>query len=559
MFWKKRDNCSTIEEVVARNLGINKIEDIQEWEKKYEDDAYYIRGIDEVCDIIREKSDTHIRICGDYDVDGRMASMILFLALRRIGCRDVMVRIPRRFSEGYGMSTKMIDEIKDDDSLVITVDNGITAFEAVAAAKQRGMTVIVTDHHLPKKDENDVDTLPDADIIIDPNAIKNSAMFNGYCGAGVAYKIAKRLLDGDSFIETLLPYAAIATVADVMELKEENYVLVKKGMEMISNREASPGLLALLNKLHVEVCTATTVGFKIAPTINAPGRMEDIDKVTLPLLACSKMDQAYDLADKMIAINQKRQEAVAYGEALAEKILKEEGYTKGIIIVNCKGCRSGILGIIAGRLSDKYCVPAIVLSGDEGSPVIHGSARSVEGFNIVQLFSEHSGEFESFGGHAQAAGLSVRTDKFRHMKETLEKAFEESGFVYTPPEDAFFDLEISEKEVAATATALEKFEPFGTGNSKPVFLVKGFRTIERPREIKGGGAKIRGVGIEAIGFGMFDKIASTGLDVGTYDIYGTIGWNVFNGRRTPQIEIIDIERVDKRVETDFAKTIRAIK
>lgn len=554
--WLKRDESKSIQEVVMRNLGIASIDEIREWAEKTKNASYYIYGLNEALTVIEKFKDKRIRICGDYDVDGRCAAIILFLALRRFGCKNVDVRIPRRFSEGYGMNAEMINEVKEDDALIITVDNGITAFEAVEVAKRRGMTVVVTDHHLPMEDTNGNPVLPDADIIIDPHAIPGSAAFDGYCGAGIAYRLAQHILKEDGFVHALLPFAAVATVADVMDLREENYILVKDGLEMITSGKAAPGLMALATEMDIRTCTSTDVGFKIAPALNAPGRMEDKDAYTLPLLACKDPAKAIEIADQIIAINEERKKAVSEGMEIAEDDLRDSGYKEGLIVARVKNAGAGIVGIIAGRLSDAYGVPAIVLNGPDERGLLHGSARSVGDYNISETLSALKDLLVSFGGHAQAAGLALKAECFDEFKEKAREIYSNSGFSLVVSDEAYYDLEINSSQVLTVLQELDRFEPYGHGNEKPVFKIKNFRLTDKPRKIAGDGVRMKSASLSAIGFGLWPRMEEFGDGLATYTLYGTLSWNEYKGFRRAQIEIADIEKESKMVTTPFAAALK---
>ena len=265
MWVQKNPEHKTIKDVVLANTGMT------EDELLIPKEHYHIDRLDEAAEIIKAtaKTDTPISVVADYDADGICAAAVMWMLLRELGVKP-KIRIPRRFSEGYGLSENIIDEL--EPGLLITVDNGIVAHAAIQKAKEKGFYVIVTDHHL-----SDGISLPNADVIIDPNAIPGSADFNGYCGAGIAYKLAVEILGKDHpLVPVLLSFAAIATVADVMPLIHENRFIVKDGLESMTGKGRTIGLLALLERCGFEsYITAKDIGFKIAPVLNAPGRLED--------------------------------------------------------------------------------------------------------------------------------------------------------------------------------------------------------------------------------------------------------------------------------------------
>ena len=552
MRWEKADDCRTIEDVIARNFQIENVDEIKEWERMSDAGEYKIDRLSEACKMIKENKDNKICICGDYDADGRTASIIMYKSLRKLGCRNVSVRIPRRFSEGYGMNPVMIDEVVEDNALIITVDNGIAAFEAIDLAKSRGMKVIVVDHHPAYKDNGAV-KYPNADIIIDPNAIPSSATFSGYCGAGLSYKVACELIHDKTFTDSLLPLVAIATIADIMELREENWVLTKRGLDKMSHRDAQQGILALMDGMDITTCTSTDIGFKIAPAINAPARMYDIDMTTLKLMAVSKMEEARKYASEVIQINELRKAHANRGVAIAEKELGDNIGNR-IIVVNIGEGYYGIVGIIAGKLTEKYGVPAIVFSTNEKGE-LGGSCRSIPDIDITALIRS-CGDIATCGGHAQAAGVHLVNGTFEEFKQKIEEAYDNLHYEYIEPECAYYDLEITEDMIEEELEHQSIYEPFGNGNTKPIYKISNFHLSNPPKEISGHGVRLRGTKTTAVGFGLWPLVED--LNTGTYDLYGTLSWNEYHGYRNPQIELIDFKKQDRRKTTSFASTLKSM-
>ena len=557
MLWKKRNDYSSISSVVASNLGVDSVDEIDVWKEKYDKNEYPIDGLDDAAETISRfcKAGKRIRICGDYDVDGRTASIILFMALKHIGCDNLDVRIPRRFSEGYGMKPVMIDEVKEDDALIITVDNGIAAFDAVNEAKRRGMTVVVTDHHMPSV-ENDEVVIPNADVVVDPHVYHSLGGYTEYCGAGIAYKLALKLVD-EEFGKSLLPYAALATVADVVELREENYIIVREGLAQITDRNAPYGILALMDAMDIETCFADSIGYKLAPAINAPGRMNDHDTVTLPLLASKTIDKARKYADTIVEVNELRKAAVSEAVDRAKESLIAEDYQPGdLIMVLLDGVKPGILGIIAGRLSEDYRVPALVFVKNEDD-ICAGSARSVDGFNVLRLLNGRRGEFRSMGGHEQAAGMSVDVSVFKTLKDHLTEDFRNSGFVFTPPDVAYYDLSIDASYAGRVLPVQDRYEPYGQGNEKIIYEFRNFHLVEKPKMVGGNGVKLRGDGVTAIGFGLWPLACELG-DFTVCTVYGTLSWNEFRGNKSVQIQVLDIKKPEPKKATGLAEKLRAM-
>ena len=550
MLWKKIDDSQSIEDVIARNFNIGSVDEIKNWEYMADNRMYKVARMEEAAKMIKDNMNKKILICGDYDADGRTASIITYKSLVKLGCKNVSVRIPRRFSEGYGMNPDMINEVAEDDALIITVDNGIAAFDAIDLAKSRGMKVIVLDHH-PAYKEDGVTKLPNADILIDPNAIPSSATFSGYCGAGLAYKLACVLIDDKTFTDSLLPLVAIATVADIMELREENWVMTKRGLEMMSERNAQQGILALMDGLDITHCTSTDIGFKIAPVINAPARVYDKDMDTLELMAVKKMERARELASKVIQINEERKRLANKGVAIAERILGNNIGNK-IIVVDIGDGFYGIVGIIAGKLVEKYHVPAIVFSTNDKKEV-GGSCRSIPDIDITALVRS-CGDIASCGGHAQAAGVHLVNGTFEEFKEKIEEAYDNLHYEYKEPEFGYYDLEITEDEIEEELNHQSMYEPFGNGNAKPIYKIRNFHLSNPPKEISGNGVRLRGTKTTAVGFGLWPLVED--LNTGTYDLYGRLSWNEYHGYRNPQIELIDFKKQDRRKTTSFASALK---
>ena len=284
MLFKQRVENEQIMEAHLRNLGVESTEDINDWFRKSYSDGYWLKPIDAIVETLHSFRDKTVYIVGDYDVDGICATAIMLRGLRWAGFTDVRFKIPKR-SEGFGISTAIIDaiflEIMNEnktatDVLLFTVDNGIAGIDAIAHAKTLGFSVIVTDHHEPTV-ENGKPVLPDADLILNANAIADSAAFEGYCGAANAYKIMKELLGEDTRKDLLVPLAMFATICDQMVLKEENYVIAYLGLKQINGniRGTLPGIQALAKVFDLVHWTSTTVGFTVGPSINALERMED--------------------------------------------------------------------------------------------------------------------------------------------------------------------------------------------------------------------------------------------------------------------------------------------
>ena len=550
MKWEKRSTFNTIEEVVLNNSGLTKEEFFVDENKKYR-----IDNLKEVAELITDcvNKKLKITIIGDYDADGINASAIMKMAIDSIG-GQVTVRLPKRFSEGFGLSEKIVDEI--DSGLLITVDNGIAAIDAVKKAKDKGLIVIVTDHHLPNEDENGNKMIPDADIVIDPNAIDNSADFNGYCGAGIAYKIAEELIpDNKVLLSKLICFAAIGTVADVMPLIHENRRIVEKGLKnMTYSKSRTKGLESILRVCELNKhITSTNIGFKIGPMINAPGRLYD-DGANISLNALIH-DSTYDekIGLKLNEINEKRKEIIEDAmNRIDINISTNCLYGDYPLVIYEPNLNEGIIGIIAGRLAEKFNSPTIVFTDSEEPNILKGSGRSACGVDLKALLDLNANLLYKYGGHESAAGVSIEKDNLYELSDMLKETIEE------PVEDNFndtiyYDLEIPADKISETFIELRKYEPFGEGNPRPVFKVNEYRLSPRYSSyFKTMGKdnsvlKVYGVKSSGIGFGMTEKYTEL-KEPKVLDLIGTISQNFFRDIPELQVEIVDMVSGEQKIK-----------
>ena len=549
---KKRDQKNTVEACHLRNMGLASTMDINRWFQDSYSGQYWLKGIEEAIRLMLAYISKTVYVFGDYDVDGIMATAIMVRALRWYGFKNVKYRIPHRFSEGYGLNKTMIDEIAEPagEVLIVTVDNGIAAHEAVSYAKNKGFTIIVTDHHLPVMENGEV-KLPDADIIIDPQAVPDTAKFKGYCGAGIAYAIAQKLFEqADATLQircmiglkALQVCVMLATFCDQMQLTEENYVFARNGLEKVRKGLCLPGITALTEVLGVQFWEADTALFHAGPSINALERMTDgAAQIGVELMLCDNIDDAREIAVKLKDANDQRKAAV---ESAKTKIfasidaMDDPGYP---LIVYEPGVSMGLIGIIAGQIADKYKIPTAVFS-DDSDDVLKGSFRAPEGYDVKAHLDMCADTLIQFGGHAQAAGASVKKDGF----EAFRKAMQDVSVAPSSATDAplFYDLEIEAKDIAKAIEENEKFAPFGNGNEDLVFKITNFEVIPQYNEyrslMKGNSVKIASQHCKAVGFGMWDKTEEVDGPC-TLTIYGYIGNNHYNGYVTPTIRMIDLE------------------
>lgn len=481
-----------------------------------------------------------ILVYGDYDVDGICAVTILLETLREAGAKADF-RIPGRHSEGYGLNEKAVREIAEAYQMLITVDCGIASVKEVRIAKELGMTVIVTDHHeIPAE-------LPQADAVLDP--LLGSYPFQRLCGAGVALKICQAMLGGAG-MESRLEIAALATVADVVPLVDENRVIVREGMRRMEHT-ARPGLRALMENARVAFpMHSDDIAFRLGPRLNAAGRLEDAAQ-GVHLLMTGDPAEGKRIADHLEENNRRRQdmEARILQEA-AELFPSQVNLRKErIIILEGEGWNTGLIGLAAGKICEKYHHPAIVLSRQGGQAV--GSCRSIPGVNIWEMLNRCGDLFLRFGGHEQAAGLTVSAEKIPEMRIRLNGIIRDScdDRCFLPEKE--YDAEMTlDRVTLETVDALEALEPTGCGNPAPVFLcrdasVQEARPVGRDRShlkmtLLAGG-ELRG----GIGFGLGDE---AGYGYERVDVLFRPTRNEFNGRVSPQMQIQAIRPAEENGE-----------
>lgn len=429
-------------------------------------DPFLLEGMQAACDSIRlsmEKKE-NIWIFGDYDVDGITSIAVMIRCFEQLNY-PVSYYIPHRQDEGYGLSLSGMDKLIDQKaSLMITVDCGITAVEEIAYAKKKGLRCIVTDHHECH------DELPDADAVINPK--RGDYPFKMLAGCGVALKLAQALL-GDEFLpffDKVVDIVALGTIADIVPLVDENRIFARKGLERMPNT-SNPGVQALLEEaqLRDKEVNSGHVGFVIAPRINASGRIGN-PSISVEMLVEKDYYKALEIAKKLTELNTERQsqERLIYEEAV-EYIEKNIDLTQEkLLIAVGEGWHSGIIGIVASKLVEKYSRPVIVMSKENG--FVKGSARSVDGVSIFQLLSSQKHLMEKFGGHDQAAGLTVALEHFNHFKTSLlayaKLHVEWAQLVPVQKVSGILHPKMINHQLIEK---IEQLKPFGMGNSKPQF------------------------------------------------------------------------------------------
>lgn len=434
-------------------------------------DPMLLTDMDKACARILEAIDKEqtIVVYGDYDVDGVTATALLYQHLKGMGA-SVKCMLPSREGDGYGLSKNAIQSIHDKGcQLIVTVDNGISALKEAEFAASLGVDLIVTDHHLPH------DALPKAVAVVDPRRADDHSPFKGLCGAGVAFKLCAAL-DGcppEEMLDYCGDLAAVGTVADVMPLTGENRTLVKAGLKLLQQTDR-PGISALLEEVGLggKPITAENVSYAIAPRINAAGRMDNA-VTALQLVLCEDEERAAELAHKLNEINVARQETeqeivkAAQEQLDAEPAILEDR----VILIWGRDWHPGVIGIVASRLVEKTGRPVIVVSVDEHGEG-KGSGRSVQGFNLHECIASCEDILLRFGGHAMAAGLSVREENLPELRRRLnEWAARECAVLFTPPLECDLSIHL-DRITVESVRRLEQLAPYGAENPTPVFVLE---------------------------------------------------------------------------------------
>ena len=447
-------------------------------------DGMLIKDMDKAVDILREKiaEQKRIRVIGDYDIDGVNATYILLEGLEKLGA-EVDSDIPSRMKDGYGLNVELIERAyRDGIDTIITCDNGIAAAGEIAYGKRLGMTIVVTDHHeVPFEEEEDGKNylLPLADAVIDPKQPGCEYPFKGLCGAAIAYKLVEALWEatgGDAEdLDYLIENVAIATVGDVMELENENRIFVKEGLQMLK-RTHSPGLRSLIACTGVDKdrIGAYHIGFVLGPCMNASGRL-DTAKRTLDLLRAKAGKEADILAGDLKALNDSRKEMTDIAVEQARQIVDttKAGQDR-VLVLYLPGCHESLAGIVAGRIRERYYRPAIILTDAEEG--IKGSGRSIEAYNMYEELSRCKDLLTKFGGHKLAAGMSLAKENIEELRRTLNDncRLEPKDMAEKVVIDMELPFSCVTEELVEELTLLE---PFGKGNTKPVFAARNVELI----------------------------------------------------------------------------------
>lgn len=517
-------------------------------------DGFLMKDMQKAVDIISKKINdgAKIRIIGDYDVDGVSSIYILIRGLREVNA-NVDYVIPHRILDGYGINENLIKEAFDDGvDTIITCDNGIAAIEQIDYAKTLGLTVVVTDHHDVKYEENEngekIYIIPQADAVVNPKQADCRYPFKGLCGGVVAYKFIECLLKsrGNSLeiMDELLEVAAIATVGDVMDLQGENRIIVKEGLKLLNDTK-NPGLKSLMELSGITRGSLSCyhIGFVIGPCLNASGRLDTANH-SLELLLAEDKGNADRLAGDLKAFNDERKNLTLKQTEVAVEMVESTKIGKdNVLVVFLEECHESIAGIIAGRLREIYYKPVLVITkGEEG---LKGSGRSIPGYNMFEKLLEVEHLLTKFGGHPMAAGVSLKEENLDELRCALNAKSGLSEVDLTPVEwiDVPMPIGYISEELIEQ---LDILEPFGKGNEKPVFADKNL--IISRIEIIGKSKNVLkmqltsedGYSIEALKFNESEKTMQEIKRGDKISVLYYPGINDFMGRRTLQIVVKEI-------------------
>ncbi len=484
-------NTSPIIARIMRNRGMENISEMKAYLHPELSDCHSyseLKGMNILVNLMSEKicEKQRIRIIGDYDVDGISATVILYKGLRFLGA-DCDYTIPHRVEDGYGINIKLIDEAKAAGvDTIITCDNGISAREQTEHASELGMTMVITDHHevpFEMVDGVKMFLLPNADAIVDPKMPGDTYPYTGICGAVVALKVVEAL--GDAFGKTndaefaelmkeLLEPAALATVCDVMDIRDENRAIVKFGLEYMAHSR-NIGLRALIKAVGIEdkKISPYHCGFILGPTLNATGRL-DTSLRAVELLLCENKERAMEIALELKEINESRKQLTLEQSEIAINMVLENEVPDKVIVLLLPECHESLAGIIAGRVKERFMHPCFVLTPTENG--LKGSGRSIEAYDMYDNLTKAADWLSKFGGHKMAAGISLPAENFNDFKKCLNDncTLEEKDFVSTVRIDMEMPFSYANLDLCRE---LESLEPCGNGNERPLFAKLGVTFI----------------------------------------------------------------------------------
>lgn len=502
------------------------------------------RASSRLADAIR--SQQTVVVYGDYDVDGTTATAITYTFMKEFGV-DVYFYIPHRFKEGYGISSDGIDFAAGKKAdLIVSVDCGITAVEEAQNAREKGIDLVICDHH------NCDSNLPDACAVLDPKRPDCEYPFDGLSGAGVAYKLIEATLMNlglpSSYAYRFLDLVAISIASDIVPIIDENRILMREGLNKL-NDEPNLGIKALIDLIQLKTAEINTthIVFSIGPRINAAGRMGDAAKA-VELLITDSPDEAEAHAHELEAINIRRRATDSHTMQQAIRSLEQDFNEEEMasVVLHDPEWHLGVIGIVASRIVDLYCRPTVMLSTVDGQ--IKGSARSIKGFNVYNALSECGDLLEQFGGHEYAAGVTLNKENLEafitRFNEIANRYLSEKDFKQELIIDAELDLRQIDQKFW---NVLRQFEPFGPANMKPVFFSRNLSVQGNPTVVGNGHLKMRlsqngSPSFEAIGFNMHDYLpAVRNCPAGGLHLAYVLEENTWNNRTQIQMRLKDIK------------------
>ena len=501
-------------------------------------DPYLLHDMDKAVNRIRRAIEQGelILVYGDYDADGMTSASILKETFEQLGA-ECLVYLPNRFTDGYGPNASVYKYFIEQQgiSLIVTVDNGVAGHEAIDLAQSMGVDVIVTDHHsLPE-------VLPDAHAIVHPEHPESDYPFKHLAGCGVAFKLACALLE-EVQVE-LLDLVAIGTIADMVSLTDENRIMVQYGLEVLRNTQRI-GFQELFEIAGISSSDVTeeTVGFQLAPRLNALGRLDDPNPA-IELLTGFDDEEVHEIALMIQDKNEERKEIV---QAIYEEAKSLVDPNKSVQILAKEGWNPGVLGIVAGRLLEELGQTVIVLNIEDGRA--KGSARSIEAVDIFEALDPHRELFIAFGGHAGAAGMTLEAEQLDALSDILETYVKDKGIDAKGKSTLYLDEELDLESLSLeTVKSFERLAPFGMDNQKPVFYIRDFK-VENARSMGAGDSHLKlkiskGTAIfEVVAFGQGPKVTEFS-QVKQLELAATLSVNQWNGQTTLQLMMVDA-RVD---------------
>lgn len=533
----KKEGVDPVAAKLLYERGIHSAEELHTFlQPSLEDlhDPYLLHDMDKAVERIRRAIEDYeqILIYGDYDADGMTSASILKETLEEMGA-EVQVYLPNRFTDGYGPNQSVYKYFIEQQgiSLIVTVDNGVAGHEAIAYAQEMGVDVVVTDHHSMQE------TLPNAYAIVHPEHPDGNYPFKHLAGCGVAFKLACALLE--TVHADLLDLVAIGTIADMVSLTDENRVMVKYGLSLLKQTERA-GLQELIKIAGIDIDSIDeeTVGFQLAPRLNALGRLDDPNPA-IELLTGFDDEEAHQIARMIDSKNVERKDVVQAIYDEAKTMLRQD---RPVQVLAKEGWNPGVLGIVAGRLLEELQQPVIVLSIEDGRA--KGSARSVEAVDIFHALKDHQDLFIAFGGHAGAAGMTLEVDKLPDLATTLADYIRDNKLEEVSKSNLVLDEELDLEELTLeTLKSFDKLAPYGMDNKKPIFYVKDVQ-VESARTMGQGNAHLKlrlvkgDAAFDLVAFGK-GNLALEFSQAKKLEFAVTLSVNRWNGNTSLQLMLVD--------------------